>query len=126
AAIFAVFGAAVFLAWNSRQETARLVSTAPWVSYEIQDIPLESLAVDPSRQLTTPKVAVNGQLRVGEGIILTPSLQPSVPQPGQMYYDRGANMLGYFNGTEYVFLDPGQVALQPGTIVEQISGLTGN
>ncbi|MBX6334128.1 hypothetical protein IRY61_02170, partial [Candidatus Saccharibacteria bacterium] len=132
--VLAVLGSGAFLAWSSRREVANIETVNPASSFDTQTIPLDSLAagaIDPV--FTARQVAVNGQLRVGEGLIITPSLQPSAPQPGQLYYDQRTNLLGYFNGTEFVFLDTNETTLQPstpdvlqpGSVVEQIGGMTG-
>ena len=126
-AVVALIGVGVLLVWSSRREAARLTTANPSDSFETQTVPLDSLAVDfVQKALVVRRVIVNGQLQVGEGMILTPSLQPSAPQPGQLYYDQNTNLLGYFNGTEFVYLDAVEIpdiVIHPS--VEQIAGLTG-
>ncbi|HXH26569.1 MAG TPA: collagen-like protein, partial [Candidatus Acidoferrum sp.] len=49
------------------------------------------------------QLQVNGQLQVGDGLVLTPaSVAPAVPQAGEMYYSQITNQLYYFNGKNFV------------------------
>ncbi len=90
--------------------------------FDTQEVSLDSLAAkNISTAISAKEVTINGTLQVNGGMILTPSLQSSTPQPGQIYYDQGNNVLGYYNGTEFVFLDGSST----GDVVEQIAGLTG-
>ncbi len=57
----------------------------------------------------TPKkgvqtLTVSGRLQADGSFILTPSLQPATASPGQLYYDKGANQLAYYNGSQFVAL----------------------
>jgi len=53
--------------------------------------------------ITSSPVTVNSSL------VLTPSVQPSNPLPGQLYYDQTANQMLYYDGTGYVHLQGGNV-----------------
>lgn len=51
---------------------------------------------------TTPILSVNGQLQVSESLVLAPSTLPGKPTTGQLYYDKTANQLSYYNGKLFV------------------------
>lgn len=47
---------------------------------------------------------VNGQLRTNGSLIMTPSVRPSQPITGQLYYDQTNDHLSYYNGQVFVQL----------------------
>jgi hypothetical protein len=49
-------------------------------------------------------LGLNRMLRVNKTLVVTPGLQPTGAQSGQIYYDQGTNQLAYYNGTNFVFL----------------------
>lgn len=49
-------------------------------------------------------VTVNGTMQLNNGLLLSPSVQPTGAVAGQIYYDQGTNQLAYFNGEVFVFL----------------------
>jgi hypothetical protein len=57
------------------------------------------LSADPSRTLS-----VNGQLKVNNSFVLSPTAKPQNGVAGQMYYDRETNQLNYYNGNGFVSL----------------------
>lgn len=65
------------------------------------NIPLSELAntgvfVDSSRTLS-----INGQLKVNNGFVVTPTAKPTTAVAGQIYYDQDTNQLNFFNGTGF-------------------------
>lgn len=68
----------------------------------------------------TASLAVNGQLRVNNAFIISPSAQPKNGVAGQIYYDTTSNELRYFNGEEFTSL------LDDGAAVQSIGGLSGD
>ncbi len=89
--------------------------------FKTQELPLKGLAVVGSGlEIQDLSVVINGGLTANDGIVITPSLQPSAPKAGQMYYDQDANQLGYFNGTEFVLL-----GAKDRQVVESLGGLVG-
>jgi hypothetical protein len=85
-------------------------------NYTVTSIPLSDLAngnqlsIDSGKQLS-----VNGQLRINDSAVLTPSAQPTNPTNGQMYLDKDTNQLMYYNGTQFVPLAT-SIGGQAGTI----------
>ncbi len=49
-------------------------------------------------------LTVNGQLKVSNTLVLTPTVVPSSATAGQIYYDKTDNILYYFNSTKFVGL----------------------
>lgn len=73
-----------------------------------QLIPLPQL----SQELSTPlrginTLTINGQLAVSNTLSLQPSTKPSSTTAGELYYDQATNLLGYYNGTAFVYLQGG-------------------
>jgi hypothetical protein len=64
-------------------------------------------------------VIINGGLRLNDGLIVAPTVQPNAPVGGQMYFDTNTNQLAYYNGTAFVPLTA------QGPVVQSIGGLTG-
>ncbi len=70
-------------------------------------------------KLDAGSVVVNGALKLNQGVVITPSVQPNAPVSGQLYFDRNTNQLAYFNGTAFVPLGASTQAVQT------IGGLSG-
>ncbi len=60
------------------------------------------LAID-----TTPTLSINGQLKVNNSLVISPTDKPNDAVAGQVYYDKGDNKLGYYNGHQFVFMADG-------------------
>jgi hypothetical protein len=84
---------------------------------------LNDLLVGQDLALASPAlVTINGTMQLNNGLLVTPTLQPTGAKPGQIYYDQGTNQLAYFNGSNFVFLTgPEQT---PGG-VQSLGGATG-
>jgi hypothetical protein len=64
-------------------------------------------------------VSINGSLRVNDGLVVTPSVQPNAPTAGQLYYDQNTNQMAYYNGTSFIPLTGSQ------QVVSSVGGVSG-
>jgi hypothetical protein len=80
----------------------------------------KSLSVDGSAQLT-----VNGQLLVNGGIVITASSQPSNAVAGQLYFNRLAGKLYFYNGKSFIDITANATSQQSATGVTSVQGQTG-
>lgn len=84
---------------NQRQEE----QVNPASRYGTLQLPLGELAevggltIEGNRTLS-----INGQLRVNNSLVLSPTGQPTNAVAGQLYYDQGDNLLSYYNGSRFV------------------------
>lgn len=86
--------------------------------YETTQIPLDEFSTSEGINFGTQSVIINGSLRVNDGLIIAPTLQPTSAVAGQMYYDQTSNLLSYYNGTEFV-------PVSGASGVQSLAGLTG-
>lgn len=70
-------------------------------------LPLSNFASSESTAEPAEKLKINGRLEVADSAVLTPSSQPANPTAGQLYYDKTAGRLAYYNGAEFVGLQGG-------------------
>ncbi len=85
--------------------------------YATQDVPLGDFVANAQGvNFGTSSVVVNGTTLLNGGLVLTPSLQPSAPKQGQIYFDQDSDQLAYYNGQDFVGV---------GTGVTSVQGLTG-
>lgn len=70
------------------------------VEIPLGDLPSASGDLD----LGARSLSVNGPLKVNDTLVLAPQSQPTDPVTGQLYYDQTTNVLGYYNGGEFVNL----------------------
>jgi hypothetical protein len=88
--------------------------------YGTQKIPLSGfIASTQGLNFGTSNVVVNGELKTTNGLVISPSLQPTKQTAGQLYFDQNTNQLAYYNGTQYIAV-AGQA-----TTVQSIGGSSG-
>ena len=118
-AILIILGmAGVFAVTSTRSDTQPPVTEQGANSlYETQNVSLEEFEVDAAGvSFESSKVVINGSLETNNGLVITPSLQPSSPRAGQLYFDEEASAFAYYDGAEFVTLGGG---------VETVGGATG-
>ncbi|HSW98766.1 MAG TPA: hypothetical protein VLF71_02930 [Candidatus Saccharimonadales bacterium] len=64
-------------------------------------------------------VVINGALKVNDGLVVTPSVQPNAPTAGQLYFDQNTNQMAYYNGKSFVPL------VSQGAVVQSVGGASG-
>ncbi len=107
-----------FLQRDQEQDNANSLSSGQFDSVKIS---LQELLTGKDLSLASgANVTINGTLQANNGLLLTPTLQPTGAKPGQIYYDQGTNQLAYFNGSNFVFL----TGAQSGG-VQSLGGATG-
>lgn len=74
-------------------------------SFKVATVPLSDLAKEGSLSLDgANQLAINGQLRINNSAVITPSGTPSNPVTGQLYLNNGDSQLYYYNGSRFVQL----------------------
>lgn len=70
-----------------------------------QDVQLANLSQQlEASSAQSAKLTVNGQLLVGNSLVLQPTSQPNNPLSGQIYYDQNNNNLAFYNGSQFINL----------------------
>lgn len=88
--------------------------------YKTQTLPLSGfIANEQGITFGSSSVLINGSLKLTDGLVIAPSVQPSSPTSGQMYFDQNTNQLAYYNGTAFVPLAAN------GEVVRSIGGVAG-
>jgi len=95
-----VLGGGIF-AFISRSSRASEVQAG---NFGTIHIPLSKVSTTNSLSDSAQTLKVNGQLEVTNSIILSPTLTPTAPKTGQLYYDKTANQLAYYNGQQFIGL----------------------
>jgi hypothetical protein len=101
-ALLLFIGAFLLLARGNSQN-ARLKTG----SYGIVQVPLTAVNSPQPSLGSATVLKVNGQLRVANSLVLTPTSQPSNPIIGQLYFDKGLNQFAYYNGQQFQTLGAG-------------------
>jgi hypothetical protein len=69
--------------------------------FNVTQIPLSEVATSDLSLGNATSLKINGQLEVTNSVVFTPSLQPSKPTIGQLYYDKDSNQFAYYNGQQF-------------------------
>jgi len=97
---------AFFFFTSSKGKTADKADGSVSSRIKSQTVPLATLskqlanAAAPSASTFT----VNGQVVVGNSLVLQPTAQPTNAIAGQIYYDQGGNTIAFFNGSQFLNL----------------------
>jgi hypothetical protein len=73
------------------------------VRYKSTSIPIAGLDTNSGALSVTgaQTLSINGQLNVNNSLVLAPTTRPDGAVTGQLYYDRTANRLSYYNGSSF-------------------------
>lgn len=107
AILFSLGSTAFVLFSSTRQMTPTEVQKFNQQTIDLSEINDRSINNTPSGQL-----AVNGGLSVSGSFQVTPNEKPNKPNVGQIFYDKERNALGYYNGTEFVYMQGGSTPTQ--------------
>jgi len=69
--------------------------------YDTVQLPLGAISGSGLSLDTAKSLKINGELQVSNSLVLTPSTQPTHPLTGQLYYDKTANQLSFYNGQQF-------------------------
>jgi hypothetical protein len=104
---------------NVRHKTRPSVASVTG-QYKTVTIPLNGYVANAQGvSFGNSSVAINGSLKVNNGLVVTPSVQPNAPTAGQLYYDQNTNQMAYYNGTAFVPL------AASGQVVSSLGGASG-
>lgn len=100
--------------------------TAEVGSFGNTHLPLGQVAGDQAVQLGVGQsLLVNGQLKVSNTVVISPSEQPANPTTGQLYFDQNTKQLAYYNGNEFLSLGGTTGLVQNTTNTTNITNVTG-
>lgn len=91
-------------------------------SYGVESLQVNELHDEQQEGLKVKSLAVNGQLRANNTLVIAPSDAPADPTAGQIYFDKATNTPFYYNGTAFLSLAP----TQPASYVGSLQGLNGD
>jgi cytoskeletal protein CcmA (bactofilin family) len=125
AAVLLIGVVAVLLAMRSKNNVSNLSNVLDpqqvAQKYSPLTVSLDDLAQSGNLSIDgTPSLAVNGQLRVNNSLVLSATSQPKNAVAGQLYYDTGSNLLRYYDGAKFNNL------LTEAETVQSIGGVQGN
>jgi parallel beta-helix repeat protein len=99
-------------------------------NYNVSNLDLKEVNGAQQLQVKSAEyLTINGQLQVGNTLVLTPmSGAPSAPTTGQIYYDKATNQPYYYDSTKFISLAPQDIPKQQtiGAFVGTLQGQSGN
>lgn len=108
-AILFVIGTVAFVLINTLRQAANTQQD----KFAQQTVNLGDIKdATPGTPAMSGQLSVNGGLSVSGALQVTPNEKPKNPNAGQIFYDKERNALGYFNGTEFVYVQGGSAPVQ--------------
>jgi parallel beta-helix repeat protein len=72
-------------------------------NYTVGQVSLQGIQNSDQLKLSSAEhLAINGELQVNGGVVITPSAAPKTATAGQIYFDSTTNQLYYYDGTKFV------------------------
>ncbi len=96
---------------KSHNNAANIANVAS--QYKTVQIPLSGfIQNEQGISFGSTSVQINGSLNLSNGLVVAPSVQPSAPKSGQLYFDQNTNEMAYYNGSAFVPLTAQSAVVQ--------------